>query len=430
MFRHYLITAIILSIKPLLWGTEPLSLPSLLLKARDNNPDIQAARQAWKAMRAEIAPAESWPDPTFSYVEEQVPSGADGVDPARMRQYRVEQAIPFPGKPTVEGRLKYHEAIMAEMRYRETTLDVFQETQSRYYQLYLTGESIDLLRRSADLMKTTLRTSQARLAAGQTTAADVFMAQTELRRMENMLWEQQQAKSLIAAELNTLLNDPPDAPLGLPEPPRVENLPVPVSDLQRLAAVNSPVLRSADHEVLHGRARLRKSRLQFAPDFGFMYERETMDAGPAGREIGVSVTVPLWFRRPWGEFRAAREHLEESRASAQTMRNQVRKMVHNEYIETETHRELLRNYLTGLLPSTRSTLEIARQQYAGGKGDFLRFLEAFRAWINANLEYQNHLYEYGNHRGMLERWAGVPLARAKEALSQKEWTPMEESHEK
>ena len=75
-----------------------LSLPDLLLKARDSNPDLLAARQSWKVKLANVSPARAWPDPTFTYIDEKFPSGMTGVDPEHIRHYRVEQMIPFPWK--------------------------------------------------------------------------------------------------------------------------------------------------------------------------------------------------------------------------------------------------------------------------------------------------------------------------------------------
>src|ERR1700690_2844757 len=90
---------------------EALSLPALLVRARDNNPDILAARHGWKVKLEEVAPTRAWPDPTFTYIDEKFPSGVDGVDPMSMKHYRIEQTIPFPGKLSNDAQMKYHEAL-------------------------------------------------------------------------------------------------------------------------------------------------------------------------------------------------------------------------------------------------------------------------------------------------------------------------------
>src|ERR1019366_3243217 len=416
--------ALLISLTPFVRAEEALSLPSLLLKARDNNPDILSARHGWKVKLEEVAPTRAWPDPIFTYIDEKFPSGVDGVDPMHMKHYRIEQIIPFPGKLTNDAKMKYHEALIAEAKYRAMTLEVFRDVQSRYYQLYLTDKLIDLAQDSVGVLKQTLGSAQARLAGGQSSTADVFMVQTELRRMENMLFEQKQQRTLIEIELNTLLGQPVKTSLGLPQAPDLKDIPVTIPELEKLSSINNPLYRAAMHEVNHSRAMRTHHNLQFLPDFGFMYEKETADAGPAGRQIGVSVSFPLWLSRPWGLTQSAKEHTAEAEASSQSMRNEVQKMVHQEFTQTNTYLTQAKNYVAGVLREAQSALKITRQQYASGQIDFLRFLEAFRTWIQTNNEYQEKLYRYGEHWSELERWVGVPVDKAKEALEQEEVMPM------
>ncbi len=402
-----------------------MPLAQILLKARDTNPEIRQARQMWKVQSAQVAPARTWPDPTFTYIDEKFPSGVEGVEPMHMRHYRLEQMIPFPGKLSNDARMKYHEALIAESGYRAKTLEVLNDTRMRYYQLYLTDQKIALASESVSAMQSALKTAQSRLASNQSSASDVFMAQTELRQMENDLLEQKQQRTLIEIELNTLMNQPTDTAWGTVQAPDLVELPISLADLQTLAQRNDPQYQTAMHEVNHSKAMLRHHRLSFAPDFGLMYEHETADSGPAGRQIGLSVSFPLWFWKPWKLSESAAEHIKEAESTAQSMKNMVKKSVHTEFVQVQTHWMLTRNYQAGILPSALANLHVARDQYAGGQGDFLRLLEAFRTWINTHNAYQEHLYAYGEHWSALGRWVGIDLTQAKEALEQNKLMPME-----
>jgi len=417
-----------LSLPQVGWVAEPLSLTALLQTAHDKNPDILAARHGWMVKRDEVSPNKAWPDPTFTYVDEKFPSGIAGVDPERIQHYRVEQMIPFPGKLTNESRMKYHEALIEEAKYRATTLEVYRDVKARYYQLYLTDQLISLAQQSVDVMKQALGSAQARLASGQTSASDAFMAQTELKRVENMLFEQKQGRTLVQIELNTLLNQPTETPLASTQPPDLKDVPEDLGHLQNLASQNNPLYWSAMHEINHSRAMMTHHALQFLPDFGVMYERETADAGPAGRQIGVSVTFPLWLQRPIGLYQSAKEHLSEAEAASQSMRNMVAKNVHTEFTETNTYLTQARNYETGILPAALSNLKIAQRQYASNQADFLRLLEAFRTWIETHNEYQDKLYQYALHWGELERWVGVPLDKSSQAVHEEDVMPKEMHH--
>jgi outer membrane protein TolC len=158
----------------------------------------------------------------------------------------------------------------------------------------------------------------------------------------------------------------------------------------------------------------RRSRLELAPDFELMYDREIAEQGPDGRSIGVGVSFPLWLGRPLGLAKASRQHVAEAEAVSISMQNMVLKMVHMEVTETITHLTLARNYQRDILPTAQSNLRVAREQYASGRGDFLRVLEAVRAWIEAHNEFQEELYHYAEHWSLLERWVGIDLMKVKE----------------
>src|SRR5205807_832572 len=217
-----------------------------------------------------------------------------------------------------------------------------------------------------------------------------------------------QARTLAQLELNTLLDQPTDTPLGPAQPPELKDVSADLARLQKLAGLNNPLYLAAMHEINHSRAMMTHHALQFLPDFGVMYERESADAGPAGRQIGVSVTFPVWLQRPIGLYHSAKEHLSEAEASSQAMRNMVAKKVHAEFTETNTYLTQARNYEASILPAALSTLKITQRQYASGQGDFLKLLEAFRTWIQTHNEYQDKLYQYGLHWSELERWLGMP----------------------
>lgn len=402
---------------------EPLSLKDLLIQAHERNPEIQAARQAWKVKEAQIGAVGSWPDPTFTFVDERFPSNATGVSPQTVRHYRLEQKIPFPGKLTSEAEMKYHEALIASAGYRTRLLDVDRDVRMRFYQLYLTDQKIDIARQTVEVLTNALKSAESRLASGQSSASDVFMAQTELRRMENALFEQRQERILVGVELNTLLDQDTDTPLGKAAAPPLIDLPGDLNDFQIAAQDNAPLYLSATHEINHSKVALHRSRLAWTPDLGVMAERETTPGGEAGRQFGASLSFPLWFRRPWNDSVSAREHMEEAVASGRQMKNEVLKNVHLEFIQTRTHLAMARRYESAVLPAALSNLRVARQQYASGHGDFLRLLEALRTWLTAHNDYQEELYRYGQHWSELGRWTGVDVEHLKEALAQREWMP-------
>jgi len=403
-----------------------ITLEQALQQARDKNSSLQRARSAYEVSRYGARIAQWWPDPVFSFSDEQQPE-MDGTPSEKMRHFRVDQEIPFPGKRTLEARMKHHESAIAETAYRDTALEIVMGVRMAYYRLYLSEQKVILARESVDALKQALRSAQARLAAAKTSASDVFLAQVELRKMENMLFEEQQARRLAEIDLNTFLDQPTETPWAVATPPPLVALPISLEDLRTLAERNAPKIQSATHEVRHSQTMQRLARLSYVPDFGVMYDYQKAYTGETGRELGLSLRMPLWLGRPRGTYRSATAHVEESLAMARMSRTMALQMVHKEMVEVETHWTLARNTQNGIIPAALGNLRVSRDAYAGGQLDFLRLLEAVRAWISANELFQNELYHYAEHWSELERWVGVAIPMTENSKPAKKNS--EDSHE-
>jgi outer membrane protein TolC len=121
--------------------------------------------------------------------------------------------------------------------------------------------------------------------------------------------------------------------------------------------------------------------------------------------------VPLWFARPRGETRAARAHLAEASAQAQAMRNDVLRMVSMEHTETVTHLTLARRLEGAILPAAESAVTLSVRQYESGQGDVVRLLESLRVLLDAERNYFDELYHFGEHWSLLEQWVGQTLQK-------------------
>ena len=78
-------------------STTVLDLPSLLDEVRENNPDLRASRLEADALALRRSQVASLPDPSVGITYQPYPLfTARG---SQRSQWRVEQAVPFPGKP-------------------------------------------------------------------------------------------------------------------------------------------------------------------------------------------------------------------------------------------------------------------------------------------------------------------------------------------
>jgi hypothetical protein len=144
-----------------------------------------------------------------------------------------------------------------------------------------------------------------------------------------------------------------------------------------------------------------------------MAEKSKPDRGENGHEVGVVVSVPLWISRPWNNLAAAKEHVLETKAGSQERMNEVKKMIQMEYIESETHLTLAREYEQKILPPAEANVKLTLESHASGKTDFLHLTQAVQTWIDVSIRYQNELYHAVEHKTLLERWLGEEIDNEK-----------------
>src|SRR5690349_1344883 len=90
-----------------IWATDTesnLTLAQVLNLAKEQNPDIAAARNEWEMSKAKVTAAKTWPDPEIGVEYWGFPRSSLNVTRANERWFDVAQTIPFPGKLTLKGK--------------------------------------------------------------------------------------------------------------------------------------------------------------------------------------------------------------------------------------------------------------------------------------------------------------------------------------
>ena len=135
-----------------------------------------------------------------------------------------------------------------------------------YAMLYLSRHAIHIFEENVDLMRQFSKVAEAKYAVGKASQSDALKAQVELSKMMNELVTLRQEKETNTAMLNTLLNRPPEAPLGFPMDPDPRTLKKNLSDLEVLALESRPELRGAAIAVDKSGTQVALSRSEYLPD--------------------------------------------------------------------------------------------------------------------------------------------------------------------
>ena len=198
-----------------------------------------------------------------------------------------------------------------------------------------------------------------------------------------------------------------------------------LSDLQQLALINRPDLKSAETGRDKALADLRLARANRWPDptigtsflhtgneiggpnwFQPFYPKERVSNAMG---LGIaSFSIPL-FNRNQGEV--ARAKSEQLRADflAQAARNQVLQDVETAYAAFESSRERVRLYEETYLSRAKESLDIEEFSFRNGAASILDFLDAERTYRAMQLAYRQQLAAYMTNLAQLEAAVGAPV---------------------
>lgn len=198
------------------------SVESLLLLAKEHNPEYASMLNEATAADERIAPAGALPDPRLRVELMDITMGgaqSPTILPNQVgsTRYTVMQDVPWFGKRDLKRDIAALEADAAKSRALGTWAELSSRIKSAYAQFYYLDQSKRLTNEILDLMVRLEQIAQSRYAGGLAVQQDVIRAQVEQSNMKNELIALENEQRMIQARLNMLASRPANAPLALPE---------------------------------------------------------------------------------------------------------------------------------------------------------------------------------------------------------------------
>src|SRR5262249_39798602 len=185
-------------------------------------------------------------------------------------------------------------------------------------------------------------------------------------------------KNSTIAQINSLLNRPPESPLGRPAPFEKATLPYSLDDLNKMARRGSPVIRSRQELIERGSLALDLARRQYYPDFMISGYYGNAGGLPDMWQLRFDVKLPLYF---WRKQRYGVEEsvhsLMQSKKEYEVATQMVNFHVKDQYLQALTSERLIQLYARRIIPQTTLALESSLSSYEVGKLDFLSLLNNF-----------------------------------------------------
>lgn len=392
-------------------------LEQLIAEAQASNPEIKASEERWRMSMERAKQAGVLEDPMLMLG---IQSGVirDPLDfkrdDATAKVIGLSQKLPFYGKRDLMRDEADRGAEAERWVVEERRLELRRMVRETWSQLYLVDRSLETVASSIGLLDDLVRLAESMYSVGQAGQQEIFQAQLERSRMEEMRIGLQQRRTSLAATLNTLAHRPPETALSV-----IHSLPMPqltlsATQLSQLAQVNRPALKTLQAKIDQAGVGVKLAEKELYPDFTIAVEYMQREATEMSRgddmySAGLSFNLPVQTdrrRAKVAEMEAARRMAVQELAGQQ---NQIRLAISDALAQLERSRKLSRLYDSGMLDQARGTLEAATAAYRTGKAKFSEVLASRMNLLAYEREYHGAIADYQMQMAILENVVGVAL---------------------
>jgi cobalt-zinc-cadmium efflux system outer membrane protein len=378
-----------------LTATNMLSLADAKRLAYERNWDLLAAKSGVDAATAQLLVAKEFPNPTFSYSTAKIGSYENSTSTGNglwSRSYdtifAVNQLIEIGGKRR-DRKVSAQAGITgAQARFFDARRLLDQGVSKAFVAALLAGENARILTESAGMLRHEAEIAQARLQAGDISAADEKQIENSAEVFAL------QAKSAGAAAVQARIAV--DILLGVAQPKGnwtpTESLAqmavtVPQSGESKTNSLRPDVL-AAEADLSQAQADLKLQKAMRIPDptFSFLVEHNPPGGGPPEDTVGIGVSfpLPLWnFNR--GEIKSAQAAVDKNALALGKAKAQTAADIANAQSEFSEASERLERYQKQILPRSQQVREAVAFAYEKGGSSLVDLLEAERADNDARL---------------------------------------------
>jgi len=369
---------------------DPLTLETLESLACNNNPTLLQARSQVQGELGKAVQAGLWPNPTMSYVQEQI--GVGGT-PGEFVGGTVAQRI-VTGRKLDLSRAKFRvQAQAAEWHALAQQYRVLNDIRLHYYRARGNYELVQIHRELLKSAEDNLLTDRERYNVGQATRAQVHLANVALQRARlDLLRAENDFRAAFEALAAQVGVDLALAPLATP----LEGDMTPIdwnAAISRLLA-EAPQLQAARSKLESDRITMRREIVEPIPDMiveggaGYNFEAKETVAGAR-----VSVELPL-FDWNQGTIRQAEADYVRQQSEVRRIELTLKQQLSQVYRDYLTALQFATNYADVILPDARTAYELQLRSYQDNRIPWAEVLRTQADYFSLRAEYVRHLISW------------------------------------
>lgn len=385
-------------------GGTTLDRDALIAAVLARNPELDVARETWRASVAMYSTAVALEDPMASYV---VAPFTIGSSVMFSQTLELRQKLPWPGKRASAGEAALAEAEAAKSDLATIQLDLAGVTAEAFDDDYVATRALEVNHHHRELLERIEKSVLAQYSVGHGSQQDPLELRTELISLDRdrlMLETQQRAA---VAKLNRLLHRPATAALP-PPPPTLHIAPShPTTPSPAVDVASHPRLLAAKARIRARHADAERADLAFYPDVEVMATYDGFwDAWQQRLMVGVGINIPLQREARRAALSVARAQEAKAQAeltAAVDMVDEDRDRARQELDEATKTRDL---YEQQLLPVAKERVDAALAGFTAGQNSFTTVVMAEHALRGAELQLEQARADLDRRMAALDRAEG------------------------
>ena len=409
-----IVFVVILQVSPAHAETPKLNLEELVKEAMQNNPEILAAQKKWDVFKAKVPQASALEDPMLGFGIVNLPTNFSFRDEdMTMKEVSISQKFPFPGKRPLMKEMAEKEAEAVSAEISSKVHQIIRDIKAAYYELSHVYRTSEVTHRNKQILEDFAKIAATRYSVGEGLQQDVLKAHVEVSKMVDELLMLDQRKRALEAKLNSLLNRPPETPLGEPEELAFRKLSFATEELQEMAIEMNPTLKGMKKMIETKEKALALAKKEYYPDFNIRFAYGQRDKTPEGnsrRELltgMMEVNIPIFYKSKQDpKVAEAMADIQSIKAQYQAMKNEILFMIADMGSMIHRSERQLELYRTGIIPQASLQINSSLSAYRVNKADFMTLLDSQMTLFKYELEYHRALTEYERNVANLGTIAG------------------------
>ncbi|MEO7735436.1 MAG: TolC family protein [Kofleriaceae bacterium] len=380
------------------FGSAALDRNALVAAVLARNPDLDAARETWRAAAAAYPIATALDDPMASY---EVAPFSIGSSVPFGQKIEVRQKLPWPGKRQLAGASALADAEGAEADFNTLRLDLAEATVNAFDDYYVAARALEVNQHHHDLLARIEKSALAQYTVGHGSQQDPLEARAEIIALERERLMLVTRQRTAVAKINRLLRRRADAELP-PPPAKLEvTPPLPAATElhpRQLAATAKSRGRQADIE---------HADRAFYPDFEVMGSYNSMwNTWQHQWMIGVGIEIPLQRDKRRAAVDMARAEKAKAIAELASVTDMLGEDRDRTRREVDEATQALELYEKQLLPVSLARVDAALAGFTAGQNPFSTTVMAEHALRGIELEIEQARADLDRKTAALERAEG------------------------